>query len=69
MGINPMPGMKPCRFSNSGIKKVPGPMSGNFPTNFKRRGRTRTCDSGTSDRNSYIPRSQVAQSKTFQVYT
>ena len=69
MVINPMPVLKPCRFSKLGHKKVPGPMSGNFPTNFKRRGRTRTCDSGTSDRNSYIPRSQVAQSKTFQVYT
>lgn len=69
MGFIPMPGMKPCRFSKLGHKKVPGPMSGNFPTNFKRRGRTRTCDSGTSDSNSYIPRSQVAQSKTFQVYT
>ena len=66
MGFIPMPGMKPCRFSKLGHKKVPGPMSGNFPTNFKRRGRTRTCDSGTSDRNSYIPGRRSRKARHFK---
>ena len=30
MGINPMPGMKPCRFSNSGIKKFRDQCPGTF---------------------------------------